>query len=86
MITITVIKSPTGCNACEETGRLVSEAATKFPGEEIKVDIIVSGTPEAQAFGVLTTPVVIINQKVFSMGKPVIAEKVETWIRKELGR
>lgn len=86
MVHITVIKSPTGCNSCEETGRIVGEAAHKFPGVEIKLDLLTSGTPEAQAFGVLTTPVVIINQKVYSMGKPVIAEKVEAWIRKESGR
>ncbi|HNV69074.1 MAG TPA: thioredoxin family protein [Candidatus Ozemobacteraceae bacterium] len=86
MIQITVIKSPSGCNTCEETGRIVAEATTKFPGVEIKIDLIVNGTPEASAFGVITTPVVIINQKIYSMGKPVIAEKVESWIRKELGK
>lgn len=77
MLTITVIKSPTGCNTCEETGRIVAEAARVFPGEEIKIDLLVAGTPEASRFGILTTPVVIINQKIYSMGKPVIAEKVQ---------
>jgi hypothetical protein len=71
---------------CEETGRIVTEATKKFPGEEIKLDLIDSGTPEASAFGIVTTPVVAINQKIYSMGKPVIEEKVELWIRKELGR
>ncbi len=86
MINITVIKNPSGCDMCEETGRIVAEATRKFPGEEIKLDLIDNGTPAAAAFGIVTTPVVVINQKIFSMGKPVIAEKVETWIRKELGR
>ncbi len=85
MLTITVIKSPTGCDMCEETARIVAEAAKKFPGVEIKVDQLTSGTPEALKFGVLTTPVVILNGKVYAMGKPVIAEKVDAWIRKELG-
>ena len=86
MIDITVIKSPSGCNTCEETGRIVEEAAKVFPAEQIKVTVLTNGTPEAKAFGIITTPVVIINQKIYSMGKPVIAEKVESWIRKELGR
>lgn len=86
MIQITVIKNPTGCDMCEETGRIVAEAAKKFPGEEIKLDLINNGTPEAASFGIITTPVVAINRKIYSMGKPVIAEKVESWIRKELGR
>ena len=86
MINITVIQNPSGCSMCEETGRIVAEAAKKFPGEEIELDLINNGTPEASAFGIVTTPVVAINRKIYSMGKPVIAEKVETWIRKELGR
>lgn len=86
MITITVIKNPSGCSMCEETGRIVAEATKEFPAEEIKLDLLASGTPEANRFGIITTPVVIINQKIYSMGKPVIAEKVESWIRKELGR
>lgn len=84
MIHITVIKSPSGCNSCEETAKIVSEATTRFPGAEIKLDLVINGTPEASAFGIITTPVVVINQKIYSMGKPVIAEKVESWIRKEL--
>ncbi|MFZ2957992.1 MAG: thioredoxin family protein [Candidatus Ozemobacteraceae bacterium] len=86
MINITVIQNPSGCNMCEETKRIVAEATKKFPAEEIKLDLINNGTPEAGAFGIVTTPVVVINQKIYSMGKPVIAEKVETWICKELGR
>ena len=85
MINITVIKSPTGCSMCEETGRIVAEATKKFPGEEIKIEELTNGTPEAGSFGIVTTPVVILNRKIYSMGKPVIAEKVESWIRKELG-
>lgn len=86
MVNITVIKNPAGCTMCEETARIVNEATRKFPGEEIKLDLVASGTPEAAGFGIITTPVVVINRKIYSMGKPVIAEKVEGWIRKELGR
>ena len=85
MLNITVIKSPSGCNTCEETARVVADAAKVFPGEEIRITLVTNGTPEAQAFGIITTPVLIINQKIYSMGKPVIAEKVQSWIRKELG-
>jgi len=55
MIHITVIQNPSGCNMCEETGRIVAEATKKFPGEEIKLDLINNGTPEAGAFGTVTT-------------------------------
>jgi len=67
-------------------GTALAEATKKFPTAEITFDLLASGTPEASRFGIITTPVVIINQKIYSMGKPVIAEKVESWIHKELGR
>lgn len=86
MITVTVIKSTSGCNTCEETGKIVEEISKKFPSDQIKLTLINNDMPEASAFGIITTPVVAVNGKIYSMGKPVIKEKVEAWIRKELGQ
>lgn len=83
MLTVTVIKSPSKCNACSETEILVAEISKSFPGVEFRV--ITNGTPEVMEFGVVSTPVLAIGKKIYSMGKPVIKEKVEAWIKKELG-
>ncbi len=83
MIQVTVIKSQSKCNTCGETERIVGEIAREF-GEEVEFSVIVNGTPEAQKFGVVTTPVVAIGKKIYSMGKPVIKEKVINWLKKEL--
>lgn len=84
MIKVTVIKSPAGCNTCEETGKIVEEVSANFEGM-VEVALISSDSPEATSFGVITTPVVAIDNKIYSMGKPVIKEKVTSWIRRELG-
>jgi hypothetical protein len=84
MLKVTVIKSASKCFSCNETEQIVSEIAQKFP-EKVEFSVIVDGTPEAKAFGIVTTPVVALGNKIYSMGKPVIKEKVEGWIIKELG-
>ena len=83
MLKVYVIKSPTGCFTCEETGRIVEEISRSFIGK-VELELLTAGTPETAQFGVITTPTVIINNKIYSMGKPVIKEKVENWIKKEL--
>ncbi len=85
MIQVTVIKSPTKCASCSETELIVNEISKKFP-EDVEFRIIINGTEEAKAFGIITTPVVAIGKKIYSMGKPVIKEKVESWIKRELGK
>ena len=84
MLKVTVVKSQSGCATCEETGRIVEEIARSY-SKDVELEVLTIGTPETKPFGVITTPTVIINNKIYAMGKPVIKEKVETWIKKELG-
>lgn len=84
MLQLTVIKSKSKCFTCGETEQIVSEVAKQFAGK-VEFRILIDGTPEAKEFGIVTTPVVAIGKKIYSMGKPVIKEKVENWLRKELG-
>lgn len=62
---------------------IVEEIARKFP--EVEFRLLINGVPEAKEIGIISTPVVALGKKIYSMGKPVIREKVEGWIRKELG-
>lgn len=84
MLKVTVIKSTSHCSTCDETAMLVKEISETFKGQ-VECQIVVNGTPEAMEFGIVTTPVVALGNKIYSMGKPVIKQKVEGWIRKELG-
>ena len=83
MLTVTVIKSPSKCSTCDETQLIVEEISRRFPDVEFRV--LINGVPETKEFGIISTPVVALGRKIYSMGKPVIREKVEGWIRKELG-
>lgn len=83
-IEITVIKNPTGCFNCEEAEQIAKKIASKYTNYEISLTILNSNQPEAQEFGIITTPVIAINKKIYSMGKPLIPEKVEIWVKKEL--
>lgn len=84
MLQVTVIKSPSKCTTCSETEQIVEEISQKYIGR-VEFRVIVNGTPEAKAFGLISTPVVALGKKIYSMGKPVIKEKVEGWVKKELG-
>ncbi|MBU1107405.1 MAG: thioredoxin family protein [Candidatus Riflebacteria bacterium] len=83
MLKVTVIKSSSNCTTCSETEQLVSEIAKNYK-DRVEFRVITNGTSEAGKFGIVTTPVVVIENKIYSMGKPVIKEKVEGWIKKEL--
>ncbi|MGM0598897.1 MAG: thioredoxin family protein [Candidatus Rifleibacteriota bacterium] len=83
MIEVTVIKSASKCYTCGETEQIVSEIAKDYK-DKVSFQVLVAGTPEVKRFGVVTTPVVAIGNKIYSMGKPVIKEKVINWINKEL--
>ncbi|MBF0501761.1 MAG: thioredoxin family protein [Candidatus Riflebacteria bacterium] len=85
MITVTVIKSQKAeCKNCHEAHRVVEEAIADFAGKA-KLEVIFSNTPEAQPYGIISTPVVAIEKRIYSMGKPVIKDKVASWIKKEVG-
>ena len=84
MLQVTVIISPSKCGTCSETEQIVNDISQKFTGR-VEFQVVVNGTPEVKAFGVVSTPTVVLGKKIYSMGKPVIKEKVEGWIKKELG-
>jgi len=86
MITVTVIKSQkSDCKSCHEAHKVVEEVVTSFK-DQVTLEVFFSNTPQAQEYGIISTPVIAINKKIYSMGKPVIKAKVEQWINKELGK
>lgn len=84
MLSVTVIKSQTKCRSCAETVEIVTEVVKNFE-DKVKLSVLTCGTPEAAEFGLVSTPMLVIGKKIYAMGKPVIRQKVEGWIKKELG-
>ncbi|MBF0409481.1 MAG: thioredoxin family protein [Candidatus Riflebacteria bacterium] len=86
MITVTVIKSKKAeCVNCSEAHKVVQEAVESEFKNKVNLEILINdGNPEVTSYGIISTPVFAINKKIYSMGKPVIREKVVNWIKKEI--
>ena len=69
----------TGCPNCKKTKAVVAEAI-----QELHVDakvIEVQDIPSIMAYGVMSTPAIVINEKVVSAGKVPAKSQVMTMIR-----
>ena len=69
----------TGCNNCKKTKAVVAEAI-KDLGLDIGV-IEVQDIPSIMAYGVMSTPAIVINEKVVSTGKVPAKSQVIQMVR-----
>lgn len=77
MKTIKVLGS--GCKNCETTADLIARKAADA-GVEVKVEKITDmGT--IMAYGVMSTPGVVIDEKVVHMGGVPKPEQVDAWVK-----
>ena len=73
----------TGCANCKKTKTVVADAV-----KELNVDaqvIEVQDIPSIMAYGVMSTPAIVIDEKVVSMGKVPAKSQVMTMIRSAQG-
>lgn len=72
------------CANCKRAEAQAWRAASEFPGqvEVIKLDALGA---EAEAFGLMTTPLVVVDDEVVGAGKVVPAAKLVPIIRQKLG-
>ena len=84
MIQIKVFGTIPACANCKRAEKQALEAAERFPGqvEVVKLDAL---GPEAEAYGIMTTPLVVIGEKVVGSGKVVPAAKLIPIIEEQLG-
>lgn len=83
MLQIKVFGPTPSCANCRRAEAQAQRAAAQFPGqvEVVKRDAL---GPEAQRFGLLTTPLVVVGEEVVGMGRVVPAEKLVVVIEKHL--
>jgi hypothetical protein len=64
--------------------REARKAAALFPGqvEVIRLDAMGS---EADAYGIITTPLIVVGEQIASAGRVIPASKLEALIQTELG-
>ncbi len=75
MLQIKVFGTTPPCANCKRAEREALKAAEQFPGrvDVIKLDAL---GPEAEAYGVLSTPLVVVGSEVVGRGKVVPAAQL----------
>lgn len=69
-----------GCKKCHETDKIVREAVTEL-GSDASVEYITDITEIAKQ-GIFSTPAVVVNGKVKSVGKVPSKAEVKAWLGK----
>ncbi|MBN1937371.1 MAG: thioredoxin family protein [Anaerolineae bacterium] len=84
MIQIKVFGTTPPCANCKRAEDQAHKAAAQFPGqvEVLKLDAL---GPEAEAYGIMSTPLVVVNDEVVGRGKVVPAHRLAEVIKQKLG-
>ena len=83
MIAIKIFGTTPPCVKCKEMEKRAQNAAAKFPGKVtvVKFDAL---SEEGDKYGVLTTPTIVINEKVAGAGRLFSESELEALIKKEM--
>ena len=84
MVTIKVFGPTPPCANCKRAEREARKAARQFPGQVEVVELDALG-PEAEAYGLMVTPTVVIDDEVVGSGRVVPADRLAAHIRRVLG-
>jgi len=84
MLQIKVFGTTPPCAKCKRAEAQAQQAAERFSGqvEVVKLDAL---GPEADQYGVVTTPLVVCDEEVVGAGKVVSAERLISVIKRKLG-
>ena len=67
---IEIFVAPEGCPSCGKAQRLVGEIARDYPGVEVREIHILDAPDRVVAYGVFSTPFIVIDGKVEFVGVP----------------
>lgn len=84
MLQVKVFGPTPPCANCKRAEAEARKAAGQFPGqvEVVKLDAL---GPEADAYGIITTPLIVVGEQVVGRGKVVPADKLVPTIKTQLG-
>lgn len=84
MLQIKVFGTTPPCASCKRAEREALKAAEKFPGQVEVVHLDALG-PEAQQYGLMVTPVIVVGEEVVATGKVLPAPQLAPIIDNHLG-
>jgi thiol-disulfide isomerase/thioredoxin len=84
MLQIKVFGTTPPCANCKRAEAQAEKAAERFPGqvEVVKLDAL---GPEAEQYGLMATPVVVVGEEVVGKGKVVPSNELLSIIKEKLG-
>ncbi len=84
MLQIKVFGTTPPCVNCKRAEEQARKAAAGFPGqvEVLKLDAL---GPEAEAYGIMSTPMVVVGDEVVGRGRVVPADKLAEIVKQKLG-
>jgi len=84
MLQIKVFGTTPPCANCKRAEGQAEKAAEQFPGqvEVVKLDAL---GPEAEQYGLMTTPLVVVGDELVGKGKVVPASQLVSVIERQLG-
>ena len=69
----------TGCAKCKNTLELIKQVAQQ---ESVLINVEkVEDLPQIMAYGVMSTPAVVVDEQVVHKGSVPTKEQIETWIK-----
>jgi hypothetical protein len=83
MLQIKVFGTTPPCANCKRAEREARKAADQFPGQVEVVHLDALG-PEAQQYGLMVTPVVVVDEEVVATGRVMPAPRLVPLIEKAL--
>lgn len=84
MLQIKVFGTTPPCANCKRAKGYAEEAARQFPGRVEVVELDALG-PEAEPYGLMTTPIVVVGDDVVGKGKVVPTDRLTSIIESKLG-
>ena len=84
MLQIKVFGTTPPCANCRRAKVEAQKAADRFPSQVEVVELDALG-PEAEQYGLLTTPLVVVGHEVVGRGKVVRADRLASVIESKLG-
>ena len=83
MIQVKIFGTTPPCARCKEMERRANKAAAKYP-ERVEVAKFDALSQEGDKYGIMSTPTLVINDRVVAVGKLLSEEEIEKYIAKEL--
>lgn len=83
MVKVKVFGTTPPCAKCKEMEKRAQNIAMRYPGkvEVAKFDAL---SEEGDRYGIMSSPTVVVNDKVISIGKLITEEELEKIVEKEM--